>query len=284
MLDPKPEDYAQLERWPMVKDPLASIKQYRPIHRWLRWLKPSHVYMHYVYWTRRAKMAKPQADMQDYYKQARIGLPRYKWEYLKLRKSWFIVPLRWDRFAQPDCTRLLDAGCGDGDVTQRIIHHIEQEWARSGGGHPLEVTGVDLNPSRIENAKDLVQVTRPEIKLSFAVANAVEGFTYPDQYFDYAANTGVLEILSDEAAADFVKNLCRVVKKGIFVEDLADRYPGGFPREDLGRLFEPHGFKVVEHHWQLTEPFSLFSQPDPCYREMTWPVQRDQVLWLERVR
>lgn len=266
----------------MVVDPLASIRSFKRRHLWMRWLKPANLYMHSIYKRRRAKMANSKVDMQGYWKQAHIPLERYKWEYLKLRKSWFIVPLHWDRFAAPEVTRILDVGCGDGDVIQRVVAAIEEEWEKSGQAHPVEIIGIDLSESRIDNARSLCEVSRGEIQLSFATCDAVADIPYPDQFFDYALCTGVFENLSDEAAASLARNIGQVVKRGIYIDDLGDRFPGGFPRDDLGSLFELHGFEVIEHYWQLTEPFSLVSIPDPCYKEMTWPIQKTQVVWLER--
>lgn len=282
MLDPKPEDYAKLQKWPMINDPLAAFKDYKPIYRWLRWLKLEHLYMHYIYWKRRKNMAQSKEDLQSYFEKARIPLPRYKWEYLKLRKSWYIVPLHWDRFAAPDCHRILDVGCGDGDVTQRAVEAIEAEWKKTQAVHPIEVVGIDLGQSRIDNAKQLCSSSYPEIQFNFTVADLLKGLPFPEQHFDYALCTGVLEILAEAPARIFIENLCRLVKKGIYIEDLADRYPGGYPRTNLEDYFRPHGFFMTEHHWELTEPFSLVKIPDPCWRDMTWPILLSQVFWLER--
>jgi SAM-dependent methyltransferase len=263
---------------------LASIEEFRPHHKWLRWLKPAHLKMHYVYWSRRRKMAKSETDMRAYYKQARMPIARATWEYLKLRKSWFIVPLHWDRLAAADSTKILDAGCGDGDVTQRVAEAIEREWdAGRSPVHPIEIVGLDLSESRIENSKNLCKTKYKELTFNFQAQDLVTRIEYPDNYFDYSLCTGVLEILDDTAAHNLVANLCRVTKKAIYIEDLYDRFPGGHPREDMDALFKPYGFKVVERHFQLTEPFSLFKIPDPCSQDMSWPVQMDQVFWAERM-
>ena len=251
--EPTPEQYAQLQKWPMVRDPYAAEKDYHPIQRWLRWLKPAQI---------------------QAYQQLSPGTPVY----LKLRKSWYII-VNWPRFAGEDCRRILDCACGDGDVTQRLVDYVADEWKRTGKGHELEVVGIDLGPSRIENAQRLTTAPDPRITMKFFTGNAVKEIAYPDNYFDYAELTGVFAILDDVSADALVKNLSRVVRKGIYIEDPYDRHFGGFPRKHLAKLFEPYGFRVEKRFICLQEPFSLFKVPDPC---RVFSMGRIQNLWLVR--
>ena len=115
--------------------------------------------------------------------------------------------------------------------------------------------------------------------MKFFTGNAVKEIAYPDNYFDYAELTGVFAILDDVSADALVKNLSRVVRKGIYIEDPYDRHFGGFPRKHLAKLFEPYGFRVEKRFICLQEPFSLFKVPDPC---RVFSMGRIQNLWLVR--
>ena len=278
--EPTSEQFAALQKWPIMWDPFAGAKDFSPMKLWLRWLKPAHWEAHKRYYDVRARWIEG-SDFQEYFENVDRSISRTKWEYMKLRKSIYITPLEWERYAGEDCRRILDLCCGDGDQTQRLIDFIAAEWKKSGKGHNLEIVGVDLSPSRISNARKLVTSPDPRIKVQFMTGNAVKGLPLPDRHFDYGFHTGVLEILDDELTAALVKNLCRVVKKGIFVEDLLDLYPGGYPREDLGSVFQPEGFAVTRRIVALSEPFSLFRVPDPC---RVFPIMHIQNIWIERVR
>lgn len=278
--EPTPEHFGVIEKWPMVRDPFAGANDYSPLKLWLRWLKPAHREAHRRYREVRAKWIEG-GDFQDYFANVDRSISRTKWEYMKLRKSCYITPLNWERYAGEDCRRILDLCCGDGDQTQRLIDFIAAEWKRTGKGHDLEIVGVDLSASRINNAQKLVALSDPRIKVQFMVGNAVKGLPFPDGHFDYGFHTGVLEILDDDLTSALVRNFCKVVRKGIFVEDLLDLYPGGYPREDLGPVFQPCGFVVTKRIVALSEPFSLFRVPDPC---RIWPIMLIQNIWVERIR
>ena len=140
--EPTPEQYAQLQKWPMVRDPYAAEKDYHPIQRWLRWLKPAQIQAYRKYNTVRNNQIKAgEIDFQKYFETVPRPISREKWEYLKLRKSWYII-VNWPRFAGEDCRRILDCACGDGDVTQRLVDYVADEWKKTGKGHELEVVGM----------------------------------------------------------------------------------------------------------------------------------------------
>jgi SAM-dependent methyltransferase len=277
--DPTPADFAALAAWPNGRDPLAAIGDYAEWKRALRWLKPAQRQAHGAYTRRRADWVR-ERDFEAYFKDTDRTIDRRRWEYLKARKAWYIMPLEWDRFAAPNVRRVLDLGCGDGDVTQRIADWVARRWQESGGGHDLEIVGIDLSESRIRNARDHCTSPDPRIRFTFTAADVTAGLPYPPRHFDYGVCSGVFEILDDIAAAKFARGLCDSVAKGVHIEDLLDRYPGGYPREDLGVLLGPNGFRVVQRALVLTEPFSLVTQPDPC---RLWPILRDQNVWAERV-
>lgn len=279
MLNPKEEDFATLKNWSMTKDPLASIKEYRPWMRYARWLNPTNIRSHFRYRKQRIDWV-ARTSLEDYFDKADRTIERYKWEFLKLRKSWFIIPFHWEEFAKPDCKRVLDLGCGDGDVTQRVAEFIAQTWEKTGEEHKLEITGIDLNPSRIGNCRTLCKSPHPMITFNFLEGNAEDLSQFADQHFDCTLNTGFFEVFNDERSKLMMENMCRVTRHGIMFEDCIDQYPGGYPRENLGEYLEPFGFTVKDHAVQLTEPFTLWGSKDP---QRVWSVLRDQVIWAERV-
>lgn len=274
--EPKEAEFEAIRAWGMVENPFASVEDYSDLKLELRWLNPDHRKAHMRRFGYREIYAS--RGRQEYYKTQDRPIERNKWEYLKLKKSWYIIPLEWDRFAEADCTRIIDVGCGDGDTLQRIADHIADRWREAGSdGHAIELVGVDLNERRIENAGKLCQPPHEKITFDFQAVDAVTGkVPFEDKSFTYAVNTGVFEILDDEQAANMMGEICRVTQKGLYLEDLNDEGPGGFRRDDFNPLLKPHGFKVETRHWMFTEPFVLEGSKDPF---SSTPIMRVQVFF-----
>lgn len=278
---PSPKDFETLAAWGLDKNPFAAFDDYSDLKRELRWLNPEHRQCHDAYVLRRLQYIEFTKNFDHYYKTAKKPVDRLRWEYMMARKAWFITPLGWDHFAEGG--RLIDVGCGDGDVLQRVIRHVEKIWADNKiGDRKLHVVGLDLNPSRIENAKNLVTRTHPNITLEFLTGSVTEGVSYADQHFDYSLCTGVIEIIDPGPPVQkFIDELCRITKKGFFSEELIDEYPGGYPRRDLPQLLAERGLRVQKLHYVFTEPFNLHKVSDPM---KLWPIQWDQNLYAERFR
>lgn len=280
MFNPQKKDFDSIAAWGLKKNPLRAIEDFKPQQLELRWKNPYQQEAHKIYNQKREDYIQKK-NFDDYYKRADKPIDRMRWEYLKDRKAWYILPLEWDRFAEPGVQNILDLGCGDGDVTQRIADHIAECWAKKGyAGHALKITGYDLNPSRVKNAQLHCQSPHPSITFEFAVCDVVgAGMPHKDQHFDYSATTGVFEILEDAPAEKFLAEICRVTKHGVYVEDLADEYPGGYPRDNFEALFNKQGFTLAKHHWILTEPFVQEGTLDPM---KLWPSLKDQVMFAVR--
>ena len=60
----------------------------------------------------------------------------------------------------------------------------------------------------------------------------------------------------------FLKNLSRIIKKGIYIEDVAETFPGGWPRHNLGYYLLKNGFKIKET-FNFSEPFNPKKLSDP---------------------
>jgi len=162
-----------------------------------------------------------------------------------------------------------------------VIDFIASDWRKRGSeGHPIEVCGIDLNESRLRNAEQHVRSAHDLIAARFEHRDlARSGFEQADAAFDYGLLCGVLEIIEPDAFEDFVKEVARVVRRGLFIEDLAEKTPGGYPREDLPTYFEALGFRVLRDHWVLQEPYQDQGTLDPME---LWPALKVRILFLER--
>ncbi|SLM30973.1 hypothetical protein MTBBW1_2560014 [Desulfamplus magnetovallimortis] len=281
---PNSDDFKKLKIWNMEKDPFAALEDYQPYKEWVRWLKPSHTWQYLQLVIRRKKMQQSNLDLQKYYKNARIGHTLNRWNYLKQRKAWYIPPLNWEKFASKGCRQIIDIGCGDGDVTNRVAQFVAKQWKKNGFNpkSPLTIEGMDINRSRIANATGFCKSPHSNIHMKFSANNAVEKIPKEDKSVDYTMATGVFEALDNPSADKLIKEMERVTQKGIYVEDPADPFPGGFARKELPEMFLQCGFSKVESRTILSEPFSFLRRLDPCWKEMGMPICKIQIIWAER--
>jgi 2-polyprenyl-3-methyl-5-hydroxy-6-metoxy-1,4-benzoquinol methylase len=88
----------------------------------------------------------------------------------------------------PQNGRILDAGCGDGQLS-RLMHEAVKEKG-------AEVIGADISVPNIQAARGML---RPDTtRLEYLVADA-ENLPYPDESFDVVVSSHVLEHLPDFA-------------------------------------------------------------------------------------
>jgi SAM-dependent methyltransferase len=265
-----------IQSWGMKKNPFIAIKDYSHLKSDLRWKNKENLIAYEKYWIRREKWTK-NVNFEKYYKSASKPIDKKTWEYLRLRKSYFIMPLGWDKIAR-DGVNILDVGCGDGDVTQNLVNYISNE---ANVKKRVNIFGIDINPSRIKNCKKLVKSNSDLIKLNFIVDDLTKKnySKFKKNYFDYCICSGVIEILSESKLQIFLKNLSKIVKKGIYIEDVAETFPGGWPRHNLGYYLLKYGFKIKKRHLLFTEPFKKNKLSDP---KKIWPITLDQNIWAEK--
>ena len=271
---PQPEDFATIDSWGLVENPRAALDDFSERKAEARWSNRRHC-------RARAEYVRTQsdafvADAQSYYRSMERPIGRTKWEYLKRRKAWFHPPVGWNRFAEPGVARIVDVGCGDGDLTQRIADHVAGAWLRAGyGGFPLEVVGVDLNESRIRNARTHVQSPHEKITTRFERGDVIDGLRYEDDFFDYAVMNGFFELFDDDTIDQVLDEVARLTARGWYVRDVLENYPGMHPRPDLDEMLTDRGFTVRSTHRVMKEPFCEEGTTDPLG---VWPMDLNQVV------
>lgn len=272
---PTPEDFRELETWGLVERPMAAVEEFSPEHERRREENERH----------RQKRREQEEnvseafieDTQAYYRSMERPIDRTKWDYLKRRKAWFHPPVGWGRFAAPGTSRILDLGCGDGDQTERVAEFIAGRWTAAGyDGFPMEIVGVDLSESRVENARQHARSPHGDVTLRFEQGDVAAGLDYADDYFDYTLALGLLEILDDDLVGSVLDEVARLTASGVYVRDLLDPMPGFHPRPDVDERLAERGFETRERHRVLEEPFVAEGTRDPLD---VWPMNLHQVLF-----
>ena len=93
--------------------------------------------------------------------------------------------------------KILDAGCGEGQLLLKIVKAGQRERER-------ELYGTDMTPVAIESAKERVK------GVDFSLQN-LRNLNYEDNFFDVVICTEVIEHISDYQEA--IKELKGVLKK-----------------------------------------------------------------------
>jgi ubiquinone/menaquinone biosynthesis C-methylase UbiE len=272
---PTPEDFRELETWGLIERPMAAIEEFSPEQERRRAGNERHQRKRREQETNVSEAFL--ADAQSYYRSMERSIDRTKWAYLKRRKAWFHPPVGWGRFAAPGTARILDLGCGDGDQTERVAEFVAGRWTAAGyDGFPMEIVGVDLNGSRVENARRHARSPHEHLTLRFERGDAVEGLDYPDDHFDYTLALGLLEVIDDERIDRVLDEIARLTARGVYVRDVLDPVPGCYPRPDLAERLADRGFETEERHRLLEEPFVEEGTRDPLD---VWPMNLNQVLF-----
>jgi ubiquinone/menaquinone biosynthesis C-methylase UbiE len=132
--------------------------------------------------------------------------------------------------------RVLDCGCGPGAIATDVAEHVA----------PGEVTGVDIEPSQIEQARRRA-AERGLVNTRFDVANLYE-LPFPDASFDVAYAHTVIQHLREPLRA--LRELRRVLAPGGLL-GLRDEDWGAYLLEPRGPLVElalDLFFKVWQHN------------------------------------
>ena len=273
MWKPEPSDFEVIESWGLEKNPFAGPQKFNISEFGKRWRVPGQIEAYEKYVKTRKQYISGE-NFQKYYQSTEKPIDRLRWEYLRLRKAYYITPLGWEEiFKSSKDLRILDLGCGDGDVIQNFMEFASNILGDKLEQYKIKIIGADLSESRLQNAKKLVKNFGDNIDITFSKVDLTHGIPFDDDYFDAVLCTGVLEILEQDLFLKTIDEICRITRKFIYIEDLFEKFPGGFPRTDQGRYFMAKSF--IEHKYILTftEPISQIGLSDPM---QIWPIMAVQ--------
>jgi SAM-dependent methyltransferase len=111
----------------------------------------------------------------------------------------------WDRHRT---YRLLDVGCGAGDVPIALV-----KWSRR-SGYRIQIDAIDKNPSTVELARQKCQ-DYPEISLSYQ-----DFFHLDSQEYDYVLASQFIHHFPDEQVPPVLKRLLAMCRYKLVVNDL----------------------------------------------------------------
>jgi SAM-dependent methyltransferase len=258
-----------IESWGLDKNPFRAIDDYDELKAEKRHLISGQKKAYNKYWQRRFNWTMGK-NFKSYYKTKSKPIDKWTWEYLRQRKRYFQMPLGWNEILRHGGS-IIDVGCGDGDLIQNFIDFANKN-KQTLKKNKIKILGVDVNGSRIKNAKKFVKSDLSNIKVEFKKANFIN---FLKLKFDYAFVAGVFEILDDKDFITLVKKLDKTILKTIYIEDLMEQFPGGYPRYQLSKYFK--NFEIKSKHTIFTEPFNLKKLTDP---KKIWPIHIDQNLLL----
>lgn len=185
-----------------------------------------------------ASVAVEEARIQAAYAKRQAGDARYSWfspAYLFMmheRERRLLALLRRHNLLHLETKKILEIGCGNGYWLREFI-----KW----GARPEYVTGVDLLPDRVVNAKRLC----PE-SVTIQCGSAAQ-LTYPSETFDIVLQSTVFtSILDSGLKQQIASEMVRVVKRDgcILWYDYHVNNPWnpdvrGVPKSEIAQLF-PH--------------------------------------------
>ena len=74
--------------------------------------------------------------------------------------------------------------------------------------------------------------------------------------FDYCLCTAVFEMLDDKQFNSILNRLTKIISKGIYIQELIEKFPGGFPRENFNIHLVKRGFIIKKKYKIFSEPFN----------------------------
>jgi SAM-dependent methyltransferase len=150
-----------------------------------------------------------------------------------------------------DAASILDVGTGAADIPLALIAQARVD------GRRLSITATDSRPEILAAARRAQPAIERAAGLEMAIADG-RALPYPDAAFDVAHASLVLHHLAPDEAVAFLRELRRVARRGIVVNDLV-----------RGRLFWIGGWLLI--HGMLMSRYTRNDGPLSVRRAYTRP-------------
>jgi SAM-dependent methyltransferase len=153
--------------------------------------------------------------------------------------------------------RILDAGCGTGNVTRQVL-----DVARRGGITGLSLHGFDLTPAMLDRFRQWLH--REEVEaVDLREANVLEPHHLPESWigYDRILSSAMLEYLPKDRLAEALAHLRRrlagdgtltifITRRNILMKALIEWWwkANIYTRDELREIFRQAGFDSVTFH------------------------------------
>jgi ubiquinone/menaquinone biosynthesis C-methylase UbiE len=110
--------------------------------------------------------------------------------------------------------KVLDVATGFGDIPRALL-----KWSRIRGA-PMSITALDANDKVLEIARS---ESKGDSDFSFVLGDA-RALPFPDKSFDFAISSLTFHHFDDATAAAILREMSRVSRRGVLVNDLRRGY------------------------------------------------------------
>ena len=217
-----------------------------------------------IYMVRKRAAKEYNHDVKDMWASKQFKLDGYEKWLAKIFNSQYgsvIDNHAFEVISSKDTKTIFEAGCGSGGAAACLLLRVLDQRFPSGDiqaeANSIEYTGIDLNEERINVANTFLPILfshySNKVKFNFKSGD-LSKLDFKDKYFDYSFVPSVLERIDNENIIKVVGEISRITKNGIFVVDVADKYPMGTPRTHLEqeKIFKKFGFILKWHKYVKT--------------------------------
>lgn len=158
------------------------------------------------------RMDAPDLDSREH-RQALAGLTRIN-RFSDASRS-IAAAIRDNSSPTEDC-RILDLGCGSGDVTVGVARHLRQS------GYGVKAVGIDRSPTAIAAAQERIhKIARPDLSIAFHCGDVFRlEAEWPPGEFDVVFCSLFLHHFSQREAVDLVRTARHLSRSLVVIDDL----------------------------------------------------------------